>query len=197
MKTSRERTILITVLGVAGLGLLADRVIIGSDVTGPAQSSAGVVDGFDADPSQQAAPSATELLNAIVRGPQDTVSSPSQGPSLAERLRLVTSPSADTNPTQTRNAFTPAPGWATLPSDSSEVTDNQARLAAEAFRSSHVLDAVFVSGNIRYAVIAGQTLSVGQELDGYRLVEVQERTAVFQARGVRVEVVIKSDYQSS
>ena len=46
MKNPRERNILVAVLIVAGLGLAIDRLILGSDVTRPAESSAGVVDGF-------------------------------------------------------------------------------------------------------------------------------------------------------
>jgi len=193
MKISRERTILIAVLGVAGIGLLADRVIIGSDMTGPAQSAAGVVDGIDTEPAQTTAATAEEFIKTMVEGQQAPGQSPKQGESLAERLRKVTGSSAVTDLAQARDAFSPAPGWGELPSDSGAVTDNHARQAAETFQSSHVLEAVLVYGDMRYAVIAGQTLSVGQDLDGYRLVSILERTAVFQAQGVRVELGIRAD----
>jgi len=196
MKTSRERTILIAVLAVAGIGLLVDRVVIGSDVTGPAESSAGVVDGFDTDPAGPPSTSTTQLINTLV-GDQAPAASNGGGTSFAQRLRLVTGPSAGTDPQQVRDAFKPGPGWAASPSDSGAVTDNQARLAAQAFRSTHVLEAVLVSGDTRYAVIGGQTLSIGQELDGYRLVAVLERSAVFQVHGLRVELGIRSDTPAS
>jgi len=186
MKSSRERTILIAVLSVAGLGLLVDRVVIGSDVTGPAQTSAGVLDGFDVNLAELAAESSTELIKSTGGDTPPVVS-------LAERLRKIAGSSGDTDFTQTRDAFSPGPGWEASSSAAGTVPDNQARRAAEAFQSRHVLEAVLVSGDNRYAVIGGQTFLIGQTLDGYHLVEVHERSAVFEARGVRVRLGIKAD----
>ncbi len=180
MKSSRERTILITVLSVAGLGLLVDRVVIGSDVTGPAQTSAGVIDGFDSGLVQP----------PVVPSAQVVTSSSDEEPvmSFAQRLRMVAGSSADTDPAKTRDAFSPGTGWEVVASGVGSVTDNQARELAEAFQGSHVLDAVFVAGDQRYAVIGGQTLRLGQELDGYRLAAVHERSVIFEARGIQVEI---------
>ena len=181
---------MIAVLSVAGLGLLVDRVVIGSDVTGPAQTSAGVLDGFDTEPVEVTAESSGKHT-ALIDGDA------SSGVSFAERLRLITGSSGDDDFSRTRDAFVPGPGWGATPSAVGAVPDNHARQAAEAFQSRHVLEAVLVSGDKRYAVIGGQTLSIGQTLDGYRLRAVHERSAVFEGRGIRVELGIKSDSPSS
>jgi hypothetical protein len=181
MKTSRERTLLITVLGVAGLGLLIDRVIIGSDVTGPAQTSAGVIDSIDAGLAQPAG-----VL------PEVSGESPVEVISFAQRLRSAVGSSVDTDPAACRDAFSPGTGWDVGGLGVGPATDNKIRELAQAFQGGHTLEAVLVSGDKRYAVVDGQTLYIGQELDGYRLAEVHERTAIFQARGIRVEIGIKA-----
>jgi hypothetical protein len=178
MKTTRERTVLIAVLSVAGLGLLVDRVVIGSDVTGPAQSSAGVIDALDADAAVLPAP------------PQMPVVDKAPGVTFAMRLRRIAQASADTDPGQVRDAFTPGPGWSSTASAKGGATDNQRRQAAEKFKSSHRLEAVLMTGNNHCAVIDGRTVYLGQTLDGYRLVAVHERSVVFQGDGVRVELGI-------
>lgn len=190
MKTPRGRTILIVVLTVAGLGLVADRVVIGSDVTGPAQSSAGVVDGFDVGPAPLPTASASGQVESLNTDKAPAVS-------FAQRLRLITDSSADTDPGQARDAFTPGLGWEAIPSAPGAATDNQARRAAEAFQQTHRLDAVLITDDNRCAVIGGQTLFVGQMLDGYRLEAVHERSAVFEASGVRVEIGIRVGGPSS
>jgi hypothetical protein len=190
MKSSRERNILIAVLSVAGLGLVVDRVVIGSDVTGPAQTSAGVSDGFAAVPVEDLIVTSTEF-NKSTSGDTTPVVS------FADRLRLITDKSGDADLSPRRDAFSPSPGWGATPSSVGGVPDNQALRAAETFQSKHVLEAVLVSGDNRYAVIGGQPISIGQTLDGYRLMTVHERSAVFEAQGVRVKLGIKADHPSS
>ncbi len=190
MKTSRERNILIAVLSVAGLGLGIDRFVIGSEVTGPSQSSASVIGELDAESAGWLAVPDTESIKS-------TGADEAPGVSFAERLRLIADSSAGTDPGQSRDAFAPGPGWEVTDIEVGGVPDNQARQIAEDFRSKHLLEAVLVSGDKRYAVIGGQTLFIGQKLDGYRLQAVLERSAVFEGRGIRVELRIKTDFPSS
>lgn len=185
MKSSRERTILITVLGVAGLGLLIDRVVIGSDVTGPAQSSAGVIDSLDMGLAQSTDPALDQILASSESGGKAPIS-------FAQRLRTITDPVAQKDPAQTRDAFSPGSGWGGTTTGNAEPSNNQGRQIAEAFQRDHVLEAVFLSGDKHCAVIGGQTLFVGQELDGFKLTAVHERRAIFQGRGVRVEIGIQA-----
>lgn len=169
---------------MAGFGLLIDRVIIGSDVTGPAESSAGVIDGFDpalADPSTL----------VVAQAGQSGDQAQATGPSLAQRLREAVSDQPHTGSSPTRNAFTTSPGWHTDAGSEDSTTHNAPDHLVQEFQSKHPLDAVLVVGDERYAVIGGRTLNIGQTLDGYTLVAVQERSATFQGGGIRMEVGIK------
>lgn len=173
MKSSRERNILIAVLGVAGLSLLVDRVIIGSDVTGPAESSAGVISGFD--------PSEVDPAQLLLTQTDDTAAIASKPViPLAQLLREAIGDTTLKEPDQTRDAFTPSQGWHEVSHAQPGVTDNSTHNLAQAFRSSHPLEAVMVLGDNSYAVIAGQTIPIGQQVDGYKLVAVHERSATFQ-----------------
>ena len=170
--------ILVVVLIVAGLGLAFDRVIIGSDVTSPAESSAGVLD-IQPDPESlliQPAPAQEAVSETVV--------------SLADRLRIATaeysSDSADK-----RDAFVVSSQWLTTEQAPGKALGVNLTQALEAFKRDNRLDAVMVTGDQRCAVINGQTLFVGQTLQGYRLVAVHERSAEFVANGVRVLLGIR------
>lgn len=186
MKRSRERNILIAVLGVAGLGLLIDRVVIGSDVTSPAESSAGVVDDIADDPAS---------LLIVSDAPQDAApASANATESLANRLRRVAGQAELNDGAAVRDAFIPAPSW--TPVDFEPESGSEAALAIESFKRDNKLEAVLVTGDQRCAVVNGQTVYVGQTLQGYRLVSVQERSAEFRAGGVTVSLGIRGPGQS-
>lgn len=172
---------MIAVLAVAGLGLLVDRVIIGSDMTGPAESSAGVFDDVTADP-------ASLLIVPDKAGGAPRTGADPAG-SLANRLRQVAGLATTGNGSVTRDAFAPGPGWA--PVGSAPDAGGEAAMAAEAFKRDHKLEAVLLTGDQRYAVVNGRTIYVGQTLQGYRLVSVRERSAEFQAGGVTISLGIR------
>jgi len=180
MKNSRERTILIAVLSLAGGAFLVDRVFLGSDITGPAESSAGVLGGFETV--------APPLADQVSKN--DQVHSPGSTSELAKRLREVSERSPDTDPAQGRDAFTPAEDWSV--GVSQVLTDNNTELVNQ-FLAKHHLNAVMIIGDRRCAMIDGRTLFVGQELDGYKLETIYERSAVFQGGGLRVKLGINSD----
>lgn len=178
--------ILIAVLGVAAVVMFVDRVIIGSDVTAPAESSAGVVDSFALN---------DQPLIPVAASPLGDVSGHGVSPSvtLAQRLRGLGVQGSTDDPSRIKDAFSPGPGWAPLDSDKVGPTDNIDRLkAAQNFQKQHVLDAVMINGNQHYAVVGGRVIHVGESLDGYHLEQVHARAVVFQARGIRVELSLKS-----
>lgn len=186
MKSSRERNVLIAVLGVAGLGLLVDRVVIGSDVTGPAESSAGVVDDIATDPAS--------LL--IVPDKAGNAGKGADIPvePLANRLRKIVGNTGAGDGSAARDAFTVPTGW--VPADAESEAGSEAAVAAETFKRDHKLEAVLVTGDQRCAVVNGQTVYVGQSLQGYRLVSVQERSAEFRSGGVTVSLGIRGAGQT-
>jgi hypothetical protein len=170
--------LLVAVLIVAGLGLAIDRVIIGTDMTGPAESSAGVLSPDMSDPAS--------LL--IIPDPVTTVAGPA-APTLADRLRQATSTHTGEGAV-TRDAFSVAPAW--VPVQPGPGADGQgATQSAESFKQANHLDAVLVTGDQRCAVVNGLTLRLGESLQGYRLVAINERAAEFEADGVRVALGIR------
>lgn len=183
MKSPRERNILIAVLIVAGLGLAIDRVILDSNVTSPAESSAGVVDGFSLDPES--------LLIQPSAAPQPMLD---PGPSFADRLRLAIDDGAVRNPAE-RDAFALPLSW--QPKAELTGSGNAQSLAAEAFKRQNNLEAVLTSGEKDCAVVNGQTLYLGDSLQGYRLVAVHARSAEFESNGVRVMLGLRGGGSSS
>jgi len=183
MKLSRERKMLVGVLVIAGAGLLFDRVLLGAGMTGPAESSAGVIDA-SVDP-------ATLLI------PIDPAAAPalSSSPTLADRLRLATgghAPPEDGG----RDAFAVHPDWVAAAQQSLATDDEAVADMISAFRSAHKLDAVLVTGGRPCAVVDGRMVYIGQALGGYRLLEVEERSAVFERNGVRVVLHIEAAHQA-
>lgn len=186
MKRSRERNVLIAVLGVAGLGLLIDRVILGSDVTAPAESSAGVFGDVTSDPAS--------LLIVPDKAVKADLAGTGPAESLAHRLRRVTGEALPNHGSTGRDAFAPPLSW--TPTGIGPEAGSEAAMGAEAFKREHKLDAVLVTGDQRCAVINGQTVYIGQAVQGYRLTSVHERSAEFRAGGVTVSLAIRGAGQS-
>ncbi len=61
---------------------------------------------------------------------------------------------------------------------------------AEEFKSANRLDGVLTSGRNPIALVNGRTVRLGQTIDGFELIAVQDRIAVFQLDDVRVELHI-------
>lgn len=174
---------MVAVLGVAGLGLLVDRLFLGAGVTGPAESSAGVVapPAPGPDAVQAADTQAPITPTPLLIKPADN------GPTIAERISRLAD-NHDTHQHQAgkgRDAFTPAPGWS---ADSGSDTQQMRPETAVTFRSQYTLDAVMDTGLRKCAVVNGQTVYLGDTIDGYKLLSVHTRSAVFEIDGIRVEL---------
>lgn len=178
MKT-RERSILIGVLTLAGLALLVDRVILGSGVTNPSESSAGMLD-LSQDP-------ASLLIDKDLTPTKPVIDL--NAPSLADRVRDATAPLGEVDE-PTRNAFALSPEW--RPTHASPVDMPGAQISEEAFTGKYQLEAILVTDNRQCAVINGKLVYHGQSLEGYRLVEVNKRSATFEAGRARVTLVIQT-----
>ena len=170
--------ILVVVLAAAGLGLTFDRVIIGTDVTSPAESSAGVL-GLQ--------PDAASLL---IQPVPPVKPSGGPAPSLADRLIIATADHADKASVE-RDAFSIPPQWRAMDRAPGLAAGTRVIETPESFQRQNRLDAVMVTGDQRCAVVNGQTLYIGQALQGYRLVAVHERTAEFEAGSFRVLLGIR------
>ena len=85
------------------------------------------------------------------------------------------------------NAFVPPKSWEVA---QTRETVPAGRVAAETFELTHTLTGVMASGDGGYAIIDGKTLFMGQELDGFELIRVSQRSAVLESNGVRVELIL-------
>ena len=63
-------------------------------------------------------------------------------------------------------------------------------LTAEGFESLHRLEAVLAADSYSMAVVNGRTVHLGETLDGFTLVAVKDRSAVFERGGERVTLIL-------
>lgn len=172
MMLTKQHKIYLGILGVAALGLVIDRTLLG--------------------PSEAVAESAEDLVvtPSADEGFEHTSGTlPSSSDSLAQKLLSIKAAS-HIDPLNVNNAFTPA--WIASVTTATAQIDNQAILAEE-FAATHRLTAVMGTGPGGYAIIDGKCLRVGQELDGMRLTSVGDRTAVFESGPLKVELQVQLD----
>jgi len=166
-----------TILGLCGLALLADKAFFG--------------------PSEASAESSPEDL-LVVPDDSDSLSSmPQNGADATTAIMNATAAQlnevASSRPLLTRmefrDAFTPDPSWAPPKTVEDVVIDDGS--PADVFRLSHELQAVMAGAGGGYAIVNGQGLHIGQTLDGYELVRIDEDAVVFRAEGLLVELVLQ------
>ncbi|MHC4427918.1 MAG: hypothetical protein ACYS0D_04850 [Planctomycetota bacterium] len=85
------------------------------------------------------------------------------------------------------NAFAPPKSWLV---EEVRPSSPSSRVTAEMFEARHVLTGVMAAGDGGYAIIDGRTLFIGQELDGFELISVSERSAVLVSDGERTELML-------
>lgn len=85
------------------------------------------------------------------------------------------------------DAFSPPTAWLVdVDPDGPRTT----RMTAAEFEATHPLAGVMAVGDGGYAIIEGRMLFIGQELDGFTLIKVGQRSALFESDGVRVQLVL-------
>jgi len=82
-----------------------------------------------------------------------------------------------------RDAFKPSAGWVGVDGSGSGLPTN-----ADGFRAAYELVALMPKNRRPCAMVGGRTVFVGQTLDGFTLVEVGARSAVFESAAGRVEL---------
>ena len=90
------------------------------------------------------------------------------------------------DPTDVRDAFRTPAVWFSRESG----TANPVKSPGERFREIHRLNAVLAAGREGHVIIDGRRLLIGQELDGFTLISVGERTAVLvsEQEGVKLQL---------
>lgn len=164
MKLSKGGKVGFAVLAIALVALVADRLFLspGSGGGGPALVSAAV-----------GAPVATTLADDPIG-----ITQPNDRRKLAERLSAL---AESQEIADAPNAFGLPESWM---ADLKPTQGPDAGMTpAETFARDHQLQAVVVTGQSDSAFVDGVCLSVGQAVDGFKLVAVTENSATFQADG--------------
>ena len=75
-----------------------------------------------------------------------------------------------------------------LPDDAGGVIQELIDPIAETFRATHRLNAVMAHQQGGYAIVDGRRLRIGQEIDGFELIEIRVRSIVLESPPLRVEL---------
>lgn len=159
MTVTTSRKVYLSVLGIALCALVADRCLSKSATPTAAQASA---------PPAWAA-SAPSVTAAERPGIAPTALSVD---TLAARLQAL---QAATGQQPIRDAFAPSPAWLATPRSGPSVTSQRILN----FRGSHKLSAIIQTAGAGEALIDNSLMVVGQFLDGFKLIAVNQRGAVF------------------
>lgn len=172
MKLTKQRKVYVALGTAAVLALLGDRLFLDSETTGPRPAAAGVVSA--AEPNL-AAPSAADQL-ALLPDPANSV---------AGRLSRIES-EHELTAGGGRDAFAPAGEWLRpTAADKSQPADKS---GISRFTRDHKLEAVVPGLKRGCVIVDGATMFVGQKLNGFTLVQVRNRSAVFERDGTKVEL---------
>jgi hypothetical protein len=168
--SKRQKTLLAVVL-VGLVGLVVDRTILRPQ-GGPQAASAG------------AAGSATDAPAAGAAPDQNT---PARAP-LAERLNNLLA-GAPSGPNDLRDPFCLPATWSGTGSVVVERTPDAVRV----FLGKHQLKAVLIQGGVSCAQVDDSYLSPEEYLDGFKLISVDQRSAVFERQGKQavLDLVVK------
>ncbi len=172
MSFSKRQKMLLGVFLVGLVGLVADRTILRPQ-GGPKAASA-----------ESPAPAS----NAARSGSTPAEENQSARAPLAERLNKLL-PDKEDGMVQLRDPFALPVSW------SGSGVENKEKIpdAAEAFARRHQLKAVVVQGQDVCAQIDDSFLVPGQTIDGFRLVSIDDRSAIFERAGKQVvlDLVVK------
>lgn len=185
MTLTKERKALMAVLGLGLIAVAANRLVIGSEATSPSVAVAS--------PIPDLSPGVLPPLEVVTTGPPvESVST--NEPTLSDRLEEVVREQG-LGLWDAADAFRPSTDW--LADGQSQAGPHRRQLSpADAFKQKHLLEAVMATGGGGRAVVDGRTLRIGQHLDGFELISVNQRSAVFESNGTRVKLTLSLDLAS-
>jgi len=182
MQLTRERKVYAAFLAAALAALAADKFILG-----PPESSAAVRSDYLVN--SPAAPPAARKTVAVEAAPPP-LPSPAAPALLAQRMEQVAR-DQQLNLDEAHDVFHTPATWV------KPAAPAQPDLQA-AFAAKHRLVALLKSSRGGIAVVAGQSrksLRIGQQMDGFTLVSIAERSAAFRSGSVAVELQLIDDPQ--
>jgi hypothetical protein len=162
--TKRQKTLMVVFfIGLAALGV--DRTFLRPQGGAAAAS---------ADPLLRPDERVSPLANVPV------LQEPPGRTGVAARLDRLWS-DKDADPEQGRDPFAPAAPWG----QSAPSTDTKTVDEAALFIAGHRLTAVVIDPRASYAVVNDRALTPGQSIDGFKLVSIGKRSALFEQGGRR------------
>jgi len=169
MALTKRQKVLVAVFVVGLAALLVDRVWLG-----PKAASAGSSTGSGANAS-----SAASSLSSRVTPDK---------PNVTQRLDSLWA-EREPNFADVRDPFCLPSSWSGVQKDSPGAAGDP----ATGFAATHRLSAVLAEGRVSCALVDDRLLTPGQEIDGFKLVSVGDRFAVFEGRGARVVLKLTSE----
>jgi hypothetical protein len=186
MVLSKRQKILAVALGLAAAVFLADRILLEWDDLGPSKAGAWPLGNLDVEPLVPKGLLPAASACEVARENEVT---------LADRLEQAVE-DGELDPMAVKDAFRPTESWSGL-----DLTERfplgSAEAIAEAFAGSHRLSATAVSADGGMAIIDGQCLAVGRELDGFRLISVTRNSAVLGRGTVKVTLTLSNETPTS
>ncbi len=180
--STRQKTLAI-VLGLGMCFLVIERLFLSDSDSNPRQAGAAVA---------THAPAGSLLMPAI-RSLADTDSTLLDD-SLATRLDSLAS-SHGVNPLAANDAFCPSSQWlADLRPDGPASSDE---VRAQKFAENHQLQAVVLVSEGGSVIVNGKPVTVGQTLDGFRLLSVGNHSAAFVCNKAKVTLRMDAGYESN
>ena len=182
MKMTRKGKVCAIVLGLAGFAVTCDQLFF-FPAAGPAtaQAASSAVVNEPAASTPMPVPASPAAVAGGSGQPTPAIAGRLQGLAVAHRLNL----------SEVDDAFDPPATWKQQEQTIRVLKRSQVR--ANDFRQSHQLTAVLTAGKRGLAVLGGKPVRIGQTIDGFTLVDVAKRSAVFEAEGVRVELSLRSE----
>ena len=181
MKLSRQQKIYLAILALVLGALLVDRLFRSRQtVTVEASTYSEPLPG-------ETIPAPALVFDKKTLGPEPDSQSPSI--KLAKQLEILL-PEECLDLNQARDAFSLPAAW--LDELCAQNLPGQADAAAR-FAKSHQLKAVLIDGQNNSALVDDHLLILGQKLDDFKLVAVNEDSATFEAGTKRVILKLKTD----
>ena len=186
MQWTKQRKIVGAVLVLAVAAFVVDRWVIGHDdddaalAAGPAGPRHGSVPTRRATPAQRANPA-----------PAATEASLGSAAKLATRLNYVAR-TEKLNVEQVTDAFHPPASWG---GTTVVATPDELAISAGEFASRKLMAVSRKQNGDGFALVNDKTVAVGASLDGFRLVAVKDRSAVFRRGSQRVELRLVDNSQ--
>jgi len=191
MRLSRQQKVYLAILALALGTLLVDRHIL-SRQPAPAEGNGEPETVAAKAPAYSEGSRGAEshlLPRETTAGKMGLPDPNSQDPriKLAQRLEILW-PDESLDLDQARDAFCLPAAWLSELCAQDPLVEGD---AAVQFTKTHQLNAVLIEGKMRSALVDGRLLIPGQELDGFKLIAIDESSATFEAGTKRVILRLK------